>query len=164
MSSWQRCSVCLVYAEFSINGQYLHWCQPLQLLPMLLPAFLEFFSLSSNSMRSDSFFLQWEKLFSGCMAGATAILSTYPMETLRTRMALSGGRLSLPGSCKQIWQQQGISGFYQVKSQTIAPSLGTKLKRCLISCRKSSLQQSLIPYIVSPRPGCRYQIDFLSLG
>ena len=58
--------------------------------------------------------MQWEKLFSGCVAGATAILSTYPLETLRTRMAISEGKLGLWGSTTQIWQQQGVSGFYQV--------------------------------------------------
>ena len=48
------------------------------------------------------------------MAGAAAILSTYPLETLRTRMSIAGGSVSITGGIQQIWQQQGIAGFYQV--------------------------------------------------
>ena len=58
--------------------------------------------------------VQIEKVFAGCVAGAAAILSTYPLETLRTRMSIAGGSVSIVGGIQQIWQQQGIAGFYQV--------------------------------------------------
>ena len=98
--------------------------------------------------------LQWEKLFSGCVAGATAILSTYPLETLRTRMAISEGRLGLWGSTAQIWRQQGVSGFYQVQLPLIFCLLlhfwrGSVKGVWLLSC---------ILYICLSRPHSRFSI------
>lgn len=58
--------------------------------------------------------LQMEKVFSGCVAGACAILMTYPMEVMRTRASMAGGASNLPKAVSQIWRQQGIGGFYQV--------------------------------------------------
>ena len=57
--------------------------------------------------------VQLEKMFAGGVAGAAAILVTYPLETLRTRVSIAGGASSLSTCIRQIWQTQGPRGFYQ---------------------------------------------------
>ena len=64
---------------------------------------------------------QAEKLLAGCVSGAITILSTYPLEVLRTRMALAGGTASMGQMTRQIWKEHGPKGYYQVHA-TSPPS------------------------------------------
>lgn len=62
---------------------------------------------------------QAEKLLAGCVSGAITILSTYPLEVLRTRMALAGGTASMGQMTRQIWKEHGPKGYYQVHASSL---------------------------------------------
>jgi len=49
------------------------------------------------------------------------MLATYPLETLRTRSAISVGSATIPAAIAEIWRAQGIGGFYQVLSYSPPP-------------------------------------------
>ena len=64
--------------------------------------------------------MQIEKALAGCTAGAVSTILTYPLETLRTRMSMSGAQ-NLPQTIARIVEGQGVAGFYRVSSPTLAP-------------------------------------------
>ena len=55
-------------------------------------------------------------MVAGGLAGAFATTLTYPFDLLRTRFAAQGSKpiyVSLRGAARQIWHDEGVSGFYR---------------------------------------------------
>lgn len=58
---------------------------------------------------------QVEKAAAGVAAGFVSTLLTFPLETMRTCLSLSGSQGGLPALCRSIWAQGGARAFYRVR-------------------------------------------------
>lgn len=70
---------------------------------------------NSNSHSNRQPLKTWAQLLAGGFAGMLAQTSAYPFEIIRRRMQVAGAtgiRLSLKGTCIQIWSERGFKGFY----------------------------------------------------
>ena len=73
-----------------------------------------------------------DKLLAGIVAGTAATLVVYPLECLKTEVAVAGLRGSLVASARQVLQEEGVRGFYKglgatVSFKVIATAVGFNL-------------------------------------
>jgi solute carrier family 25 phosphate transporter 23/24/25/41 len=73
-----------------------------------------------------------DKLVAGIVAGTAATLVVYPLECLKTEVAVAGLRGSLIANARQVLREEGIRGFYKglgatVSFKVIATAVGFNL-------------------------------------